>query len=709
MFHSRFVFSACCGILCFSVSGQLLSQTFPKDAGSPLHQPLRLAQGKASPPTAAPPTAGDILEISQDTTLDPQRSYGRILVTASNITIDGHGAWLIGPGQDQPTSFQQTAVSAKGVSNVTLRNVRAKGWERALHVRDGSGWVIENCDFSDNFHDPDFGWGENGRRGGILLERVQHSTLRNNRVQRVWDSCVLVDSHDNLIETNAFSHSSNTCLKLWASCRNIVRNNDLSYGLRISPGEVHARDSASVLIESGSNDNRFVANDCTHGGDGIFIRVLNQWISTGNTFIENDCSYANNNCVEAWSPGNHWIRNRANHGSYGFWLGASDQNVLLENEASYNGLPSGFHNSPHLPDNSHAGIVFMFGPSSHTIVRANRCVGNHGAGIAAIGDLESRGAAWNAFHWIIEQNTLQQNRWGIFLQHAQMLSLAANRFERNELADVWIEDNVAECMQRSDRPNICQPPHAELVGPQVVQVNQLVTWDAAGSRDPDGLPLTFCWRIPPNIVGRKTTLTHSFAAPGFYRVALTVNNGLLSDLAWRDLYVTEPTTEWGTEEATATWSWTDPESQVKFILDSNLHLVGKHSLRAHVQPYSGGRVTLTNSQPSKPLPLEGKTRLVFWLKTRNENIPGWQDLNPRLALIDPTSHTYRLTPDRDFLSRPPYNEARDGWTYFAVPLTGNSQWKPTGKLPTSITAIEFGFDAWGAPPLTIWIDGLSIQ
>ena len=95
-----------------------------------------------------------------------------------------------------------------------------------------------------------------------------------------------------------------------------------------------------MLIESGSDDNYWFRNDITQGGDGIFIRVLNGWVSRGNTFVENDTSYANNNCIEAWSPRNTWIRNRANGGSYGFWLGASDQNVLLENEASGKGLRS---------------------------------------------------------------------------------------------------------------------------------------------------------------------------------------------------------------------------------------------------------------------------------------------------------------------------------------------------------------------------------
>ena len=79
-------------------------------------------------------------------------------------------------------------------------------------------------------------------------------------------------------------------------------------------------------------------NDITQGGDGIFIRVLNGWVSRGNVFVENDTSYANNNCIESWSPGNTYIRNKANHGSYGFWLGGSDQTVLIGNEAAFNGL-----------------------------------------------------------------------------------------------------------------------------------------------------------------------------------------------------------------------------------------------------------------------------------------------------------------------------------------------------------------------------------
>ena len=52
---------------------------------------------------------------------------------------------------------------------------------------------------------------------------------------------MLVDASDNTIEDNDFSHASNTTMKLWTSVRNKVSRNNLSYGLRISPGEVHAQ------------------------------------------------------------------------------------------------------------------------------------------------------------------------------------------------------------------------------------------------------------------------------------------------------------------------------------------------------------------------------------------------------------------------------------------------------------------------------------
>ena len=662
--------------------------------------------------SAAPLRAAEasVLEITHNTVLDPAKTYGTIVIKASSITIDGKGAWVIGATQGDPKTFKGAGISAKGASNVILKNINAKGWETGLSIENGQGWTVENCNFSDNFHDPEFGWGENGRRGGILLQHVTKSVIRNCKANRVWDACVLVNSNDNTIENNDFSHTSDTCLKLWTSCGNIIRNNNLNYGIRIKSGEVHARDSTSVLIESGSNHNRLIANDCTHGGDGIFVRVLNGWVSTGNIFEGNDCSYANNNCVEAWSPRNTYIRNKANHGSYGFWLGASDQTTLLDNEASYNGLPTGMHNSPHLPNAGHAGIVFMFGPSSHTIVRGNSCIGNNGAGIAVIGDMESKGKNWRAYHWIIEQNKLEQNRWGIYMQYADWINIGANAFKENKDQDIKDAGGITNLMISASGRKLIRAPKAVLVGPAMAKVGQSVTLDASKSTDAANNRLNYRWDLGDGTILTTAKATHAFKEPGFYRVGLTVNNGELSDLAWRDFYVVEDVRELGTEGQAADWSWIDPQSVVKFTDDGQIKISGDASLAALVQPYSGGRVSLLYPK-SKAMQqsLAGKTALVFWIKAINENVPAWQDLNPIVTLYQADGKFVKLTPARDLLSQPPYNEAREGWTYFTVPLTGNELWKREGPELNTLNYLTIGFDSWGAPPLRIWIDGLAIK
>jgi parallel beta-helix repeat protein len=662
-----------------------------------------------------------VLEVTSDLTLDPLRTYGAIVVRKSGITIDGQGAWLTGPGGAAPKDFRGTAIRAEGVSRVTLKNINAKGWETGLVVRDGEGWAVEHCNFSDNFHDPGFGWGENGRRGGIVLEGVRKSVLRHNKANRVWDACVLVDSSDNLLEDNDFSHTSNTCLKLWTATRNTIRGNVLSHGIRISPGEVHARDSTSVLIESGSDHNRFLDNDCTHGGDGIFVRVLNGWNSTGNHFEGNDCSHANNNGVECWAPGNVFVRNKANHCSYGFWLGGSDRTRLIGNEASFNGLPDGHHNSPHLPDNGHAGIVFMFGSSSHILARGNRCEGNNGAGIAMVGDLDSRGEKWRAYHWVLEQNVLTGNRWGIYAKHADWITAAGNKYRDNTAKNVLLDGDVTrfrESVEPID-PAVL-PPHPVLRGPARVSPGKAATWEASDNRDPQAGPLVFTWDLGDGILHPGPRVSHAFPRPGIRSIALNVSNGSLTEPAWHDVHVTRDREETGTEGGAADWSTEDfhertrsneQRSRATFTDDRSGPLVGEAALAVVIDPYAGFRAALTYPKSRDAnWPLAGKTKLVFWLKAINADVTGWQG-GPFIVLHGDGDQRAYLEPKagRDLMREIGPNEARDGWRLFEIPLRGDERWQLEGEFPDTARALSLAFDSWGAPTLRFWIDGLAIE
>lgn len=661
----------------------------------------------------------NVTTITTDTVLDPAKSYGRIVIAGSGITIDGRGTILVG---SDTLANQRTgvAISSAGHDNVVLKNISARGWETGLKLEDASGWKVENCDFSDNFHDPDFGWGENGRRGGIVLENVHRSSITNCKANRVWDACVLVGSDENRISNNDFSHTSNTCLKLWNSIKNEIAGNNLSYGIRIKQNEVHARDSTGVLIESGSNENQFTGNDCTYGGDGIFIRVLNGWCSTDNVFINNDCSYANNNGFECWAPRNYFYSNKANHCSYGFWLGGSDQTRLLNNEASFNGLPSGNHNSPHLPDQGHAGIVFMFGPSSHILAYGNRCEGNNGAGIALVGDQASKGAKWKAYHWVLAGNVLENNRWGIFAQYADWITLAGNSFSENTSADVLAEEGISRLSTRSgelvgwigtDEESIVpssapQASKIEVLGPESVNVHQSAMFRLLPENN--GFS-RFQWDLGPVAVDGRNEQSHVFEQPGFYRIGVTASGAAGIDLAFLDVYVTSSAPEIGSD--VSQWSF-EREARLECTYTSDVvhHVKGDASIKVVVAPYHGSTVRLLYPQSfDAGLSLAGKSKLGFWFKAINPNLPGWQSNNPEITLYQSKEQSLRLTPTRDLLQDQTYNEARTGWRYIEIPLDENPDWQREGSALTELNAFTIGVDSWGGDPLQLWVDGVTLE
>ena len=649
------------------------------------------------------------LEITCDTTLEPGTVLDRpVVIRASGVVLDGRGAILGGPGRaGSPDSVQGTGISANGCSGVTLRNLAVRGWRVGLEVRDGTGWVVEDCDFSDNFTNPDAGWNCEQRLGGIVLTRVCASLFRRNTAQRVWNALDLRTCHYNTIVHNTFSRCSNVCLKLWTSCRNRIAGNDLSYGLRLDPGEVHARDSAGVLIESGSDYNTFVRNDVTHGGDGIFLRSLNGWVSTGNVFVGNDCSHANNNGFEAWSPGNVFLRNRASHCSYGYWFGGSDRMVLLGNEAAWNGCPDGNHNAPE-KGFGHGGIVFVGAPASHTIVRGNHCHHNHGAGIALRGDAHSQGEAWRAFHWVIEDNRLEHNRWGVHAQHADLIHMAGNAHLENEEPDFL--DNVTR-LTVAESPPSCPPPIARLDGPERATAGERVAFDASRSRDPSGRPLTFAWYVA-GAEHAEPRVERVFSTPGFYRVAVTVSNGERADLASRDVYVVAIADEIGTEGHAAEWMHRSPEGSARVVFaDVSDAIAGAQALEARVEPC--GERTIELRLPASPAwDLSHCTALTFWLKRRSENIPGFEGPSPVVCLRNGSGEvTYTPSEDANRIDHGENpTESRWGWLLFTIPLEGDAAWVRWAEGSPALDALEglaIRLSTSGREPFTVWLDGLA--
>jgi parallel beta-helix repeat protein len=642
----------------------------------------------------------------------------RLVIRSSNVTIDGNGAVLRGSGKTNDLKSMEDAgigVLLEGCRNVTIRNLNARNFASALVARDCDNVLISDCDFSDNYDNPKHGWGELPARGGLLFERVRQSVVRNVKANRVWDGMHLIESDDNLVEDNDFSHCSNTCAKLWRSSRNKFLRNNLSYGIRIdrAAGEVHARDSTSVLIESGSDNNYWFRNDVREGGDGIFIRVLNGWVSRGNVFVENDTSYANNNCIESWSPGNSYIRNKANHGSYGFWLGGSDQTVLIGNEAAYNGMTNGNHNAPE-PGFRHGGIVIVSGSSSHTIISGNWCHDNNGAGIVFRGDAPSKGERWRSHHWIVQQNRLEKNRWGIWGKWGDEIWISNNEAdsETNLLSD------VTHLREGTLDPTARRAPRAELNGPVRAVVGEPARFDAGASRDFEGRTLHFRWTVA-GITGDQTVFEHTFQKPGFYRLGLTVDNGALADLAWRDLVVTEPVkTELGTEDQASRWGFelegnNDGRGRIQFAADSDA-VVGGSSLRFTPNPYPGFYATaIFPRNRDADWDFSSKTKIRFWIKVENPNLPGFQNAGPVLWLYCKNGKV-KIEPSkgRNLFSDLPFSEARWTWLPVEAMLSGGNEWtrEDSGTVDLKhVAGLGIALDSWGNEPFTAWLDGLEAE
>ncbi len=699
---------------------------------------VAIARAQAPAPAGPQP-----LEITKDTTLDPAKTYGPIIIKASNITIDGRGAWVVGPRQGNPKDFQGVGILANGVSNVTLKNINAERWDIGLKVERGSHWTVENCNFSGNFHYPEAGWGELGLHGGIVLLFSDHCTLRKIKANHVWDACRMENSHDNLVEENDFSHTSNTCVSLFTACRNQFLKNNLSYGMRIRPGETHARDSACVMVQAGSDDNYFADNDITHGGDGVFLRPSpGGWASAGNIFERNDTSYANNNCIEAQCPRNTYRHNKANHGSHGIWVGWSNETILEDNEASYNGLPSGFHNAPwgfkfvpKGPQSGAAGII-MAGMCNHTICRGNKCIGNNGCGLCLFGDDHPR-PAFAAFHWVLENNIIKDNRWGLYMEFADWIDMAGNVIENNRDGNIIEGGTHTNIVMHPDNPQITRPPQVKLVTPSAakpgqpvpVKLGQEVVFDASGSTDSGGNPLSFRWDFADGTTATGPRVTHAFTKMGPRSIGVTAGNGRFSDLAYRDLLVYEDLPEFGTEGQAAEWTWDEvqpreglpvkrgheadaqaaipipnPKTKMEIRDDHAIRLVGNSSVALRVAP-SGNPISLLYPKAKNAgISLAGKTALVFWFKWINTNMHAWKGPVPTVTLYE--------SPTKFCVFQPTWPAVCQGgvdWNCKTVSLHGNEVWKLKGQVPVTLNWVTIEFYPGGGEPFHAWIDGMALK
>lgn len=605
---------------------------------------------------------------------------GRDKTNAAIDKVTEFKKFSYGDEQDERIRIQQLgyfgiAIIIKNRKDITVRGLTARGFNLAVLIENSERITIEGCDFSDNFHDPDCGWNEHGPFGGIYVLNSSYCVIQNNKANRVWNGLYLRHADHNVIKNNDFSYCSNNCLKMWHACSNIVENNNLSWGLRIKPGEVHARDSAGLLMESGSNDNIVRSNDLTHGGDGIFVRVLNGWHSQGNIFENNDCSYANNNAIEAWANGNTYIKNKANYSSYGFWLGGSDNTSLIDNDVAYNGTV--FQNAPEAFGN--CGIAVVNGSGTNFKVIGNRVHDNNGPGIA-IRFKED----YPVKHWIIEDNEIYSNKTykdytghGIYLKNARWLTLSNNKIFDNDGQDIFIDDNVSDVfMLNDDAEKKHFPVKACVKFPDdFVMSGQEIVFDASGSSELSTGALDYRWDFGDGELAFLPVVKKIYHAAGSYYAGVTVTNGYRSDLAGKVIYVIPKGMFLAMKEAVELENSISVENTVvkcdddnfKYEIDSSENY--GLSLWGHAQRASKWdlRFELTEG-----IELSRINAIAFFLKFENDADTDWEKTinSPVVKLIKNRDNYITFIPlnhTMDMLFAEKTHE-KYGYKYFEIPM-----------------------------------------
>lgn len=372
------------------------------------------------------------LRIDKDTQLEPQVYLlpEGITVDSDNITLDGHGATIMGMNKTGE------GIRVSGRKNIIIKNLRVMDYYHGISIKKSKEIEITNCTitstaeiqsntlFLDIWKPAAEAYG-----GGIYLEEVTDAKVYDNDLQHQMNGLLSYQCRRLEVINNLANYCSGFGFHLFETSDSIFEDNFADYCCRyyLSDSSFHlGADATGFLIVYGSCNNVFKKNFARLGGDGFFLAGLTpDGIDVGcnnNLFEENDASYSPNNAFEGvFSKGNVYERNKANHSNYGFWLGFSSACTIQDNQI-YN--------------NRQAGIAVENGVGFKVV---GNDIQNNAHGILI----------WTRFYdflktvpninvtsseWMIERNKLMQNKKAIRIAANQNHGIRALDGEQSSIA-----------------------------------------------------------------------------------------------------------------------------------------------------------------------------------------------------------------------------------------------------------------------------------
>ena len=300
--------------------------------------------------------------------LDAGRDFDHpvILIDGYRITVDFNNVTLQGSNsRKKPDDFFGVAIiiSSKS-SNITIKNLKVKGYKVALLAKDVTSLTVENCDFSYNYrqhlnstqekedisdwmsyhHNENDEWLRYG--AAMYLRNCNIAIIRNCKVTGGQNALMMTDCNDGLVMNNDFSFNSGIGIGMYRCNYNEVVYNKIDFNVRGYSHGIYNRgqDSSGILVFEQSSHNLVYKNSVTHSGDGFFLWAGQTTMDSGgggcndNLILGNDFSYAPTNGVEVTFSRNKILKNRIFECDNAIWGGYSYNTTIAGNQFRNNNV-----------------------------------------------------------------------------------------------------------------------------------------------------------------------------------------------------------------------------------------------------------------------------------------------------------------------------------------------------------------------------------
>ncbi len=286
-----------------------------------------------------------------------------LTVAGRNIVVDFGGATLEGsPETAAPDKRQGLGLLVTG-ENVTIRNLKIRGYKIGFLARNCPGLKLYNCDFSYNWkqhlmstqeredesdwqsyhHNENHEWYRYG--AGAYLDGCDNFEVKNLHVTGGQCGLMLTKCNNGLVWNCVLSFNSGLGLGMYRSSGNKIMHNKMDWCVRGYSHGVYNRgqDSAGILVFEQCNQNIFAYNSATHGGDGFFLWAGQQTMDSGeggcndNLLYGNDLSDSPCNAIEATFSRNQFVNNLLSDSWHGVWGGYSYGTPIIGNQFGLDG------------------------------------------------------------------------------------------------------------------------------------------------------------------------------------------------------------------------------------------------------------------------------------------------------------------------------------------------------------------------------------